>query len=431
MTPRPRRKKSSKENRARRCDVLDLVDPCSLSRSVVCFSPPSSRFPRHMTDLSPMATPRVIQAALQSAVDDGVFPGAQLAVRLRGELQCMAVAGRLSSEPPGIPVQPFTIYDLASLTKPLATVTSVLLLIQAAKVALEDSVQQILVELEGTPIGQATVRDLLTHRSGLPGWRPLYERLDAGGIVSGPPVGGQPVKQQALQMIRNEPLIYARGERSIYSDLGFMLLGFLVERLSGVALDLWCKEAIFRPLQADPLVFCPTGGQAQPGVACSTVDVSRIAPTERDERRNRLLCGEVHDENAAALGGIAGHAGLFGTAESVLAVSGAWLHGYHGRDSMLDGRLVRQFTARQELSPRSSWALGWDTPSASSSSGSFFSEESFGHLGYTGTSLWIDPLCELEVVLLSNRVHPNRRNEKIKIFRPYIHDLVYREFVSA
>jgi CubicO group peptidase (beta-lactamase class C family) len=389
------------------------------------------QIPAPMTDVLPMATSPVLQAALQSAVDDGVFPGAQLAVRLRGELQCVAMAGRLSSEPFGPPVQACTIYDLASLTKPLATATSILLLIQAAKVSLEDSVQQILAELEGTPIGQATVRELLTHRSGLPGWRPFYERLDARGVISGLSTGDQPVKQQVLRMIRDEPLIYACGERSIYSDLGFMLLGLMVERLSGVALDRWCEEAVFRPLRADPLLFCPTAGQVQFEVGCSTVDRSRIAPTEWDEWRNRLLCGEVHDENAAAMGGIAGHAGLFGTAESVLVVSGAWLSSYHGRSSMLDGKLVRQFTARQELSAGSSWALGWDTPSAPSSSGSFFSEESFGHLGYTGTSLWIDPRCELEVVLLSNRVHPSRRNEKIKIFRPYIHDLVYRECVPV
>jgi CubicO group peptidase (beta-lactamase class C family) len=164
---------------------------------------------------------------------------------------------------------------------------------------------------------------------------------------------------------------------------------------------------------------------------CPMIDASWIAPTEWDERRNRLLCGEVHDENAAAMDGVAGHAGLFGTAESVLAVSGAWLHGYHGRESILAEEFVRQFTTRQESVARSSWALGWDTPSAPSSSGSSFSERSFGHLGFTGTSLWIDPLRELEVVLLSNRVYPNRRNEKIKAFRPWIHDLVYREFVSA
>ena len=372
-----------------------------------------------------MATHHVIQAALQSAVDDGVFPGAQLAVRLRGELQCMAVAGRLSSEPPGLPVQPSTIYDLASLTKPLVTVTSVLLLIQRAKVALENSVQEVLPELDGTPIGLATVRDLLTHRSGLPGWRPFYERLGARGIVPGLSGGNQSVKQHVLKMIRDEPLIYERGERSVYSDLGFMLLGFLVERLSGMALDLWCDEAIVRPLGADPLIFCPTAACRQ-----SPIDIARIAPTERDERRNRLLRGEVHDENAAAMGGVAGHAGLFGTAESVLAVSGAWLRAYHGGESILDGELVRQFACRQEPASGSSWALGWDTPSAPSSSGFCFSERSFGHLGYTGTSLWIDPLRELEVVLLSNRVHPNRRNEKIKVFRPLIHDLVYREFVA-
>jgi len=161
------------------------------------------------------------------------------------------------------------------------------------------------------------------------------------------------------------------------------------------------------------------------------VDISRVAPTEQDEWRTRLLCGEVHDENAAAMGGIAGHAGLFGTAESVLAVSGAWLSAYCGRTSILEKELVREFTTRQEFDERSSWALGWDTPSMPSSSGTSFSDRSFGHLGYTGTSLWIDPMCELEVVLLSNRVHPTRKNEKIKAFRPYIHDLVYGECVPV
>lgn len=378
-----------------------------------------------------MVTHHVIHAALQSAVDEGVFPGAQLAVRLRGELQCVIVAGRLSSEPPGPPVQPTTIYDLASLTKPLATGTALLLLVQRAKVTLEDPVQEVLTELEGASIGQATVRDLLTHRSGLPGWRPFYERLDVGSVVPEPSGGKRSVKQQVLKMIRDEPLVYVRGERCVYSDLGFMLLGFLVERLSGMPMDLWCDEAIVRPLQAELLMFCPTTGGAQLDAMHPIVEISRIAPTEQDERRNRLLRGEVHDENAAAMGGVAGHAGLFGTAESVLAVSGAWLRGYHGTGSILERELVRQFTTRQESAARSSWALGWDTPSAPSSSGSCFSERSFGHLGYTGTSLWIDPLCELEVVLLSNRVHPSRRNEKIKVFRPWIHDLVYREFISA
>src|SRR4029078_7295655 len=248
-----------------------------------------------MKGRSPMATSHVIQAALQSAVDDGVFPGAQLAVRLRGELKCRVVGGRLSSEPPGRPVHPTTIYDLASLTKPLATVTSVLLLIQRSLVALEDSVQGILPELEGATIGRVTVRDLLTHRSGLPGWRPFYERLDARGHMSGVPGGDPFIKRQVLHMIRDDPRIYVCGEPSIYSDLGFMLLGFLVERLSGMTLDLWCDDAIVRPLRADPLMFCPTAARVHPGVGRSAVDASRIAPTEQDEWRHRLLCGEVHD----------------------------------------------------------------------------------------------------------------------------------------
>jgi CubicO group peptidase (beta-lactamase class C family) len=143
------------------------------------------------------------------------------------------------------------------------------------------------------------------------------------------------------------------------------------------------------------------------------------------------LCGEVHDENAASLGGVAGHAGLFGTAGAVLAVTGAWLQAHHRRSSMLDADLVKEFTCRQAVVPGSSWALGWDTPSPPSSAGRFLPEVSFGHLGYTGTSVWIDPLHELEIVLLSNRVHPTRKNERIKAFRPLIHELVYREYVGC
>ncbi|MDH5739206.1 MAG: serine hydrolase, partial [Nitrospira sp.] len=156
-----------------------------------------------------------------------------------------------------------------------------------------------------------------------------------------------------------------------------------------------------------------------------------VAPTEVDSWRGRLLCGEVHDENAAALGGEAGHAGLFGSVDAVLAMTGIWMQAYHGRAAILDQRLVREFTQRQDPAGLASWALGWDTPSIPSSSGQYFSARSFGHLGYTGTSIWIDPEQELEVVLLSNRVHPTRKNETIRDFRPMIHDLVYREFVSS
>lgn len=368
----------------------------------------------------------VIQAAMNQAVRDGVFPGAVLAVRLSGTMRCLAVAGRLSSDPSSEPVQVSTIYDLASLTKPLVTVTSVLLLIQAGQLQLDIPIRNILMDLEGAPIGLVTLRDLLTHSAGLPGWRPFYERLEAKGIVPGRAAPAS-VRQAVLQLIRDEPLIYGRGEKSLYSDLGFMLLGLIVEQVGGSSLDQSFHERVAQPLQAQPLLFTPTAAASSRAIP-PHADRSTVAPTEWDDRRGCLLHGEVHDDNAAAMGGVAGHAGLFGTAEAVLAVSGAWLSAHRGRSSILDGELVREFTRRQAQVPESSWALGWDTPTAPSSSGSYLSQESFGHLGYTGTSLWIDPKRELEVVLLSNRVHLSRNNEAIRAFRPMIHDLVFREF---
>ena len=230
-----------------------------------------------------------------------------------------------------------------------------------------------------------------------------------------------------LCYIAQEELVYERGSRSLYSDLGFMLLGWAVERLAGESLDQFCANQIYRPLAAHPLAYIPRGLQAMPA---AILESYAIAPTEDDSWRGRMLCGEVHDENAFALGGVAGHAGLFGTARAVFAVAKAWMDGWLGKAGLLHPELVRLFTTRQQGIPNAGWALGWDTPSVPSSSGARFTPESFGHLGYTGTSLWIDPVKELEVVLLSNRVHPTRKNERIKTFRPLIHDLIRREFVG-
>ena len=225
----------------------------------------------------------------------------------------------------------------------------------------------------------------------------------------------------ALDLIKQEPVEAPPGAQSVYSDLGFILLGVVVERAGGSPLADYCRSAVFEPMGA-LLGFRGPKGAASAGL-------SLIAPTEDDPWRGRLLRGEVHDENAWALGGVAGHAGLFGTAEGVSVVVGHWLDGYKGRSRLLQADLVKRFTTRQENIPGSSWALGWDTPSAPSSSGSRFSPASFGHLGYTGTSVWVDPSVELEVVLLSNRVHPTRRNESIKQFRPLIHDVIYGELI--
>ncbi|MCC2640796.1 MAG: putative Esterase, beta-lactamase family [Nitrospira sp.] len=370
-----------------------------------------------------------IQAALQRAVEDGTFPGAVLAVRLRGTSVYEGAVGRLSLQWGDEAATIHTCYDLASLTKVLATTTALLLLIQRGQVALEDRIDDVLQELRESPVAVATVRQLLTHSSGLAGWRPYYERLAETERVQPGFLGSAAARQAVLSYIAQESLLYETGSRSLYSDLGFLLLGFAVERLSGEPLAQFCQRQIYDPLGAQPLAYLPYGGLARQ--AASTEPALTIAPTEEDGWRGRTLCGEVHDENAFAVGGTAGHAGLFGTVGAVLAVARAWLDGCLGKTGLLDPDLVQRFTMRQKGVPHSSWALGWDTPSVPSSSGRLFSPESFGHLGYTGTSLWIDPVTQLEVALLSNRVHPTRKNERIRAFRPLIHDLICQVFLRS
>lgn len=373
---------------------------------------------------------RVIQSALDRAVSDGVFPGAVLAVRCGDRPVARFHAGRLSTVPPGPLVRPSTFYDLASLTKPLATVTALVLLMQKGRCRLDDCVADHLSECAEAFIGSATIRQLLTHSSGLPGWRGFYERLSPDGTLPSSAKAREQAKQAMLRLICSETPIYERGTRSLYSDLGFILLGLIVERSSRQSMSDYFFDHIVRPLGEPRIGFIlPERHRAASVFIGGNVD--DVASTEVDRWRGRLLCGEVHDQNAAALGGEAGHAGLFGTADAVLAISGEWLRAYRGQAAILDQTMVQEFTRRQRPEGSSSWALGWDTPSAPSSAGRYFAARSFGHLGYTGTSLWIDPLHELEVVLLSNRVHPSSRNEAIREFRPAIHDLVYQEFVGT
>lgn len=377
-----------------------------------------------MSDLS------VIQIALNRAVTDGVFPGAVLAVRCGDRPVSRFHAGHLSTVPPGSPVSTSTMYDLASLTKPLATVTALVLLMQKDSCRLGDRVADHLSECADASIGSATIRHLLTHSSGLPGWRGFYERLSPDGAIPSSTGERAQAKQAILSLILSEAPVYERGTRSLYSDLGFIVLGLMVERISRQSMNDYFLDHIVRPLGGPRIGFIlPERLRAFSDSVGD--DTGGVAPTEVDRWRGRLLCGEVHDQNAAALGGEAGHAGLFGTADAVLTISGEWVRAYHGRAAILDRAMVQEFTRREKPEGCSSWALGWDTPSVPSSAGRHFAARSFGHLGYTGTSVWIDPVRELEVVLLSNRVHPSNRNEAIREFRPAIHDLVYQEFIGS
>jgi CubicO group peptidase (beta-lactamase class C family) len=366
-----------------------------------------------------------IGTAMRAAVADGVFPGAVLLVRVRGEIRCHTAVGDAALLPERQSASIGTHYDLASLTKPLATATAVLLLLQDRAVALEHPIDRHLPELRTSPVAGATPYQLLNHSAGLPGWRPFYERIAEENRRRAGFLGSDEAKGMVLGLIGRELLVYPRGARSLYSDLGFILLGLMVERVGGLPLDEFCQRRIYVPLGAAPLGF----RRLKPADHTSENTVG-IAATELHPWRGRVLRGEVHDENAYVLGGVAGHAGLFGTAEAVSAVTGEWAAAWNGRGRLLDGVLAREFTTRQAQTPGSSWGLGWDTPSPPSSSGSRLSPRAFGHLGYTGTSIWIDPDVQLEVILLSNRVHPSRENTAIQQFRPMIHDVIYKELVE-
>ena len=358
-----------------------------------------------------------ITRILLEGIQTQVFPGSVLFVRQQGLIRFHRAVGLTSGLPDSHPVQPQTIYDLASLTKPLATASAILLLVQDGLLDLATPIDSVLKETEGFPLGQVVVKDVLCHQSGLPWWRPFYQSFPPS--FPSDASSRQERVMAFLDLILKEPVETVSPLQSVYSDLGYMVLGFVVERITNQSLADFCQSRIFDPLQARPLGY---GGQVSNKETGS--HIGECAPTEQDPWRGRLLQGEVHDENAFALGGIAGHAGLFGTAEAVGRVTKAWLDGYHGKPGIFDSHLVKRFVTAQ---PGTSWALGWDTPSQPSSSGQWFSMESFGHLGFTGTSIWIDPIREVEVIFLSNRVHPTRDNQAIKVFRPKLHDVIIQE----
>jgi CubicO group peptidase (beta-lactamase class C family) len=365
-----------------------------------------------------------IAEKMQQGLDEGVFPGAVLLVASRNEIIHHASYGFATLIPQSEPTSVDTCYDLASLTKPLATVTATLMLAAAGRIDLEAPLAQFLPELPKESLRRGTIRQLLNHCTGLPAWRPFYERI----VPDGTRLREMPLAQRRSALydaIHHEQLIEPVGARSTYSDLGFILLGELLERVSGKDWGSLIHDQVFARLEIAGLFYMSEAG---PTGAISIRD-RRFAATELDPWRGRLLRGEVHDEHAAVMGGISSHAGLFGTAQGVFEMAALWLAAVRGEDSLLPTNWAREFVRRQNLAPGSSWALGWDTPSRgpageTSSSGNHFSSLSFGHLGYAGTSVWIDPERCLIVVLLTNRVHPSRTNNLIRQFRPVLHDTV-------
>ena len=364
-----------------------------------------------------------VEEALDSAVGRGVFPGAVLLVRDATRVFYLRAVGCRQLEPTPAPMAEDTIFDLASLTKPLATTTALMLLVRDGKVRLDDRAARFFHNFGVHGKAMVTVRHLLAHTSGLAAWRPFYKEIlqfeKRGERVNF--LGSDGAKEYVFREICREKPEAPAGTRAVYSDLGFMLLGALVEMVGGTTLDRFCHERIFRPLGLRATAFVDLGM-----VRARRIEpvAELIAATERCPWRKRVLVGVVHDDNAYAMGGVAGHAGLFASARDVDALLVRLRACWAGEDDFLPAALLREFWTR-DATPGTTWALGWDTPSPrQSSAGTHFSPQTIGHLGYTGTSIWMDLARDRHVVLLTNRVHPSRDNQLIKEFRPLLHDLV-------
>lgn len=366
-----------------------------------------------------------VEDAFEEAVIGGVFPGAVLLVGRGDEIVYEHAFGSRSLVPTISPMHTSTIFDLASLTKPLATTVVMMLLVSEKKICLDDRVTRFFPTFGVFDKHAVTFRHLLNHSSGLPHWKPYYEdvlKSEKGGKINF--VASRAAKQYVFTQIHREKPVSPTGVQSLYSDLGFMVLGEIAESISGRTLDRFCQDRIFKPLDLKSTSFIDlTQGRTRRLQAGEEM----IAPTEDCPWRKKVLCGEVHDDNAYAIGGVAGHAGLFSSARDIHQLL-ACLNGcLRGSDSFLPQALIQEFLSRDESVKNSTYALGWDTPSENkSSSGKYFSFHSVGHLGFTGTSIWWDLEKNCHVVLLSNRVHPTRKNEKIREFRPYIHDVIMK-----
>ncbi|MFQ6674673.1 MAG: serine hydrolase domain-containing protein, partial [Fidelibacterota bacterium] len=343
-------------------------------------------------------------AVLDSAIRDSIFPGAQVMVTKAGEVLWSYQTGRQTYDRDSPPVSGNTIYDLASLTKVVATTPVIMKLVEMKLLPLDEPVSHFLPEFSGNGREKVLIRNLLTHSSGLA----PYIQFFAEGI---PP-------EEVLPHILRSSLTYPPGDSTAYSDLGMMVLGAVIEKATGKTLDVLSRDWFFRPLDMSLTMYNP-----------GPEYLEDIAPTEVDPvYRRGLVHGVVHDRNAWWLGGVAPHAGLFSTAGDLARYAQMMMDG-----GFLEGRryfkrsTVAEFTRRQNIPPGSERAMGWDTPSDTlSSAGDFFSPGSYGHNGFTGTSLWIDPNDRIAVILLTNRVYPTRERGGMYGVRRRFHNAVMK-----
>lgn len=349
--------------------------------------------------------PAMLDSVMAHGVSERAAPGGSIAVGRYGQHVLARGFGRVDWAADAPAVDDRTVYDLASLTKVVVTTTAAMILEEEGRLALDRTVASYLSEFDAPDKAAITVRMLLTHRGGLEAYGPLFMQSRGRG--------------EYLAAINSRPLRYAVNTRSVYSDWDMILLQLVIERITGQSLDIFARQRITEPLGMSDSFFNP-----------DSTSFARVAPTELQTSTGQLIHGVVHDENARAIGGVSGHAGFFSSARDLAIFSQMMLNGGHyGTVRILRPTTVARWTSRQD--PDTSRALGWDTPSGRSSAGRFFSPRSFGHTGFTGTSIWIDPVKDLYVILLTNRVNPSRASTRIFALRRDVADAVQQSIMDA
>ena len=351
-----------------------------------------------------------VDSIINTSISDSAFPGAVLLIQKNGKIIHEKAYGYYTYDSASGRVSVNTMFDLASLTKVTATTTAAMICYDRGLFKLDDKVDKYLTHFGVNGKGSVTIRNLLVHDSGLRPDIPSYKAFDSV----------KNKEQGVMNEIFNDTLVYPTGSKMVYSDLNFILMGKIIEKVTGKSLDKFCEENIFKPLGMNSTMFNPPDSL-----------VYRIAPTEYDNYwRHRQIRGTVHDETSQLLGGVAGHAGLFSTAGDLAKLLQMLLQkGVYNGKRYIKESTVEMFVKKQ--SDLSSRALGWDTKSSEySSAGNLFSDISYGHTGFTGTSVWTDPTRNLIVVFLTNRVYPTRDNLKIIKVRPKVHEEVILEINS-
>ncbi|MBI3540657.1 MAG: serine hydrolase [Deltaproteobacteria bacterium] len=357
------------------------------------------------------------EEAIAQAIVGRVFPGASLLVAVGDEILYRGFFGNETLIPSPEPVTEKTLFDIASLTKPIATTALFMLLLSEKELSLNAPAAKYLKPLEHREDKRKiTIRHLLKHTSGLPAWRPYFS-----DIAKDHPklVGKRECRELYVEKIAQETLEMPVSYQRLYSDLGFILLGILLEEYWETPLDQIFKEKIAKPLQLLNTFYQP--------IESPSPTPYHFAATEDSSLRKKLIRGEVSDDNAYTLGGVAGHAGLFSHVDDIHQFSVAIKKGLAGSHALFSKDVVEEF-----IGTKTKIKLGWDIPSLKDSqAGHSFSKNSIGHLGYSGCSFWIDLEQDFHIIFLTNRVHPTNQNEAIKQFRPQLHNSIYEELVRA